>query len=130
MKLLLDTQIAIWWQIAPQRISPQLQALVMESASAVWISRASLWEMAVKIGLGKLRIDLDRFVAQLQADGFQLLGIETPHILELARLPLHSDHKDPFDRLLVAQSISEPLTLVTVDTKLGRYGSTVKQIQL
>ena len=126
MNLLLDTQIAIWWQIAPARITQQMQTLVMDSASAVWVSRASLWEMAVKISLGKLRIELDRFVTQLRDDGFQLLGIETPHILELTRLPLHNDHKDPFDRLLVAQSISEPLTLITADAKLGRYGSTVK----
>jgi PIN domain nuclease of toxin-antitoxin system len=126
MNLLLDTQIAIWWQIAPQRITPQIQTTVMDSASSVWVSRASLWEMAVKISLGKLRIELDRFVTQLRDDGFQLLAIETPHILELAHLPFHSDHKDPFDRLLVAQSISEPLTLMTADTKLGRYGNTVK----
>ncbi|MFP5406095.1 MAG: type II toxin-antitoxin system VapC family toxin [Gammaproteobacteria bacterium] len=128
MNILLDTQIAIRWQIEPARIAPQLEALIMEQASAVWISRASLWEMAVKIGLGKLRIDLPRFTRQIEQDGFRLLGIETAHILALLSLPRFPDHKDPFDRLLVAQSLHEPLTLVTADAKLARYGPTVKTV--
>lgn len=128
MNLLLDTQLAIWWQVAPQRITPAVRELVIDAADSVAISRVSLWEMAVKVALGKLRIDLQRFVRQVPDDGFEWLGIETPHILGLAQVPPHDDHKDPFDRLLVAQSFIEPLVLLTADTKLGRYGPTVRVV--
>lgn len=82
--------------------------------------------MAIKIGLGKLRIDLPRFAQQVPADGFVWLPIENHHVLQMASLPVFDDHKDPFDRLLVAQSVSEPLILVTTDAKLARYGTTIR----
>ena len=84
--------------------------------------------MAIKLGLGKLRLDLPRFVSSVEADGFRWLGIENRHILELAGLPQVDDHKDPFDRLLVAQSLSEPLILLTTDAQLARYASTVRVV--
>ena len=92
------------------------------------MSRASLWEMAIKVGLGKLRVDLIKFAHQVTTDGFLWLDIENRHILEVASLPYRDDHKDPFDRLLVAQSLSEPLILLTADTKLAGYGSTVRVV--
>jgi PIN domain nuclease of toxin-antitoxin system len=85
--------------------------------------------MAIKVGQGKLQLDLRRFCERIQADGFSLLPIENAHLLALATLPQFDDHKDPFDRLLVAQSLSEPLILLTADSKLARYGVTVKLIK-
>lgn len=128
MRLLLDTQLAIWWQIAPELIDAPTRSLVMDEAERVFVSRASLWEAAIKIGIGKLRIDLPAFAAQVETDGFEWLAIDTEHILGITRLPQFFDHKDPFDRLLVAQSIREPLTLLTVDEKLERYGPTVRRV--
>ncbi len=97
-------------------------------AEAVYVSRASLWEMSIKAGMGKLRVDLPRFRERLGEDGFSVLPIEDAHILKFAGLPAFADHKDPFDRMLVAQSLSEPLILLTVDGKLARYGNTVQLV--
>lgn len=125
MRLLLDTQIAIWWQIRPEAISATARQTV-EAADAVSISYASLWEMAIKCGLGKLRIDLPLFRAHVERDGFQWLDIKPQHILGLMDLPAFDDHKDPFDRLLIAQSLHEPMIFLTADSKLERYAGNVR----
>ena len=88
----------------------------------------SLWELTIRAGLGKLRIDLPVFAEQVEAMGFAWLPIDNAHILKLAELPIFDDHRDPFDRLLVAQSLAEPLILLTVDSKLARYGSTIRAL--
>lgn len=128
MSLLLDTQLALWWQIAPERLPKTCIDTVLSAEGPVYVSRASLWEAAIKIGIRKLHLDLPRFVDRMQTAGFQWLGIEARHILEVPKLSTYADHKDPFDRLLVAQSRSEPLILLTTDTKLTRYGSTIRLI--
>lgn len=125
MRLLLDTHIAIWWLTAPERISATVRHRVQSEADAVYISRASLWEMAVKINIGKLRIDLPLFCHAVVDSGFEWLDIREAHLLKLAQLPLREDHKDPFDRLLIAQCLSEPLFLLTADRALGAYGDGV-----
>ncbi len=127
MRLLLDTQIAVWWQIAPERISASTRELV-QSAQAVHISRASVWELAIKIGMGRLHLDLAAFCTQIEHDGFLWLDIAQVHLLRVATLPAFDDHKDPFDRLLVAQSLTEPMILVSADAKLARYGSTIRTV--
>lgn len=128
MQLLLDTQIIYWWTFESARVPAQARTLIEESAESVLISRASQWEMAIKISKGKLKINLRTFNRQIIADGFSWLPIENEHVLQVATLPLFDDHKDPFDRLLVAQSLSEPLILLTTDAKLARYGSTVRVV--
>lgn len=127
MRLLLDTRYAFWWQTGGPRITDEVRALV-DGADEVLVSHASLWELVIKAGLGKIRIDLPVFTRQVGAMGFGWLPIENDHILELQDLPSFDDHLDPFDRLLVAQSLSEPLILLTTDDKLARYGSTVRVV--
>lgn len=129
MRLLLDTQLAVWWQIAAGNVPESARSLVQSADGPVFISRASLWEMAIKASIGKLHIDLAAFCRQLMRDGFEWLEISQAHLLAVASLPLHEDHKDPFDRLLIAQSLTEPLIFVTTDDKLMRYGSTVRFVQ-
>jgi PIN domain nuclease of toxin-antitoxin system len=126
MRLLLDTHLILWWQGMPDKVSAIARDLVENSEQIVYVSRASLWELAIKVGLGKLHLDLPRFCERVQADGFDWLAIDNPHLLTYAKLPQFDDHKDPFDRLLVAQSLSEPLILLTADSKLARYGGTVR----
>ena len=128
MRLLLDTQIAVWWQIDSRSVPVSARQLVMETEGPVFISRASLWELAIKSSLGRLHLDLGNFCKRVVDDGFDWLDIAQEHLLAVAALPTFDDHKDPFDRLLVAQSLTEPLILLTVDGKLGRYGSTVKVV--
>lgn len=127
MRLLLDTHYALWWQTGDARITEAL-CRVVEGADEVFVSQVSLWELTIKASLGKLRIDLPVFVEQVEAMGFSWMPIDNAHILKVADLPGFDDHRDPFDRLLVAQSMIEPLILLTVDSKLARYGSTVRVI--
>lgn len=103
-----------------------VRELVLRSEDQVFVSRVSLWEMAIKISIGKLAMDLHRFIAQVEATGFDWLDLRNDHILAVAKLPLFEDHRDPFDRLLVAQCLAEPLVLLTVDASLGRYGPSVQ----
>ena len=84
--------------------------------------------MAIEISTGTLKIDLRRFVRMAETSGFEWLDIKNEHLLSVAALPLFDDHRDPFDRLLVAQSQTEPLVLLTSDAKLARYGSTVRVV--
>lgn len=128
MRLLLDTHLILWWQGMRDKVPVMAQELIQDTQDPVYVSRASLWEMAIKVGQGKLQLDLRRFCERIQADGFSWLPIENAHLLALATLPQFDDHKDPFDRLLVAQSLSEPLILLTADSKLARYGVTVKLV--
>ena len=128
MKLLLDTHLILWWQGKRAQVPEPARALLETMEEPAYVSRVSLWEIAIKVNQGKLRMDLPLFCRQIIADGFSWLPIENAHLLQLATLPLFVDHKDPFDRLLVAQSLTEPLILLTVDAKLARYGSTVRVI--
>lgn len=127
MRVLLDTHFAFWWQTGDCRITPDVLALV-DAADEVLVSSVSLWELTIKAGLGKVRIDLRVFADQVEAMGFVWLPIANSHILKLAELPQFDEHRDPFDRLLVAQSLSEPLILIAADSKLARYGSTIRVV--
>ena len=127
MRLLLDTHFAFWWQTGNVRVTPQVRQWVL-AGDEVFVSSVSLWELTIKASLGHVQLDLPVFAEQVGAMGFSWLPIRNEHILALADLPHHDDHRDPFDRLLVAQSRSEPLILLTVDTKLTRYGATVRVV--
>lgn len=126
MKLLLDTHLILWWETNHPRLPPAVKELIADQAERVFVSRASLWEMAIKISLGRLRMDLGQFIHNVEAQGFEWLDIRSEHLLAVASLPAFDDHKDPFDRLLAAQSLCEPLILLSCDEKLARYGSTIR----
>lgn len=128
MRLLLDTHLALWWLIRAQLVPAGARELVESASDPLAISRASLWEMTIKISIGKLELDLPRFVKMAEATGFEWLDIKNEHLFSVAVLPLFDNHRDPFDRLLVAQSQTEPLVLLTSDAKLARYGSTVRVV--
>ena len=123
MRLLLDTHVWLWSAMETQRISDAARAALLEPANEVFVSAASVWELAIKVELGKLPLPIDvaEFVSQQTGPGVaSLLDISAKHALSAAALPPH--HRDPFDRMLVAQAQLEGLTLVTVDDKLRAYG--------
>ena len=126
MRLLLDTHFILWWQADHPRLSTTVREMIEQASEVVFVSRASLWEIAIKANQGKLRLNLAEFVCKVEENGFQWLDIRNEHLLVVASLPLFDDHKDPFDRLLVAQSLTESLILLTTDAKLARYGATVR----
>jgi PIN domain nuclease of toxin-antitoxin system len=122
MRLLLDTHIFCWSFYEPQRISSETREL-MNQAEEVFVSSASLWEIAIKVRLGKINADPEELFQQIEANGFQELPVWSKHALLVAKLPMH--HSDPFDRLLIAQAISEPLHLLTADAQLKPYSELV-----
>lgn len=118
MNLLLDTQVLIWWDEG-RRLSPGARRAI-DAADAVYVSAASAWEIAIKIGLGRLRPT--RTVQEAATDsGFLELPVTFRHAELVAHLPVH--HRDPFDRLLIAQAEAERLTLVTRDPVFQRYSA-------
>jgi PIN domain nuclease of toxin-antitoxin system len=125
MHILLDTHIYLWHVSDDERLSKEARSLILE-AESIHISAASLWEIAIKVKLGKLNADLERLIAEMEPSGFVELPVTTRHAAEVAKLPLL--HGDPFDRLLVAQAVSEPLYLVTTDSQLPQYSTLVIQV--
>lgn len=126
MRYLLDTQIFIWWDSEPERLPARLLELCEVSRNSLVLSVASLWEIQIKAQLGKL--DLNRplstiLIEQRRNNSLQVLPIEADHILALQELPLH--HKDPFDRLIIAQARVENLVLLSVDGGLAQYPVTI-----
>lgn len=122
MRLLLDTHAFIWLDIARNRLSESVQQAILDVKNELYLSLTSVWEMQVKIQLGKLSLNAplsDTVASQQQANRIRLLPIELRHILALNNLPQH--HSDPFDRLLISQAQVEKLTLVTRDSKIGQY---------
>ena len=128
MRLLLDTHLVIWWEVNHPRLPAAVTQWVRDEAEVVFISRASLWEIAIKVSNGRLKMDVQKFSDNVEKQGFVWLDIKNEHLLAVAGLPVFEDHRDPFDRLLVAQSQTEPLVLLTADSRLARYGSTVRVV--
>ena len=117
MRLLLDTHIFIWWDSNLARLSPAAAAALNDPANTLILSVASLWEMQIKINLGRLPLRLllrDIVKEQQLMNGLRLLPVRAKHTFALDGLPHH--HKDPFDRLLMAQAIAENMTVVSADS--------------
>jgi len=127
-RLLLDTHLVLWWL----NDDPQLPAVVVERVRSVdaevFVSQASLWEMAIKVSIGRLQVDLAELERLIPLQGFRWLPIRNAHLLAVGNLESGGDHRDPFDRLLVCQSRTEPMLLLTADRQLQRYGNTVNVI--
>ena len=121
-RILLDTQLVLWALGGHRRLPREARRLI--DRSQVFVSAASVWEMAIKSSLGKLDADPTAVSEALAPSGFEELPVAGAHAAYVARLPPH--HRDPFDRLLVAQSVLEALTLVTTDSQLGPYGGLVR----
>ncbi len=123
MRLLIDTHVLLWFVDNDPQLSKRASALISDPSNDVLVSMASLWEMAIKFSGGKLKLqpDFAGFVsAHLAANDFEILPIETLHLAEVAHLPFH--HRDPFDRLLIAQSRAENIPLISADVAFDAYG--------
>ena len=128
MKLLLDTHIFIWWVDQPEKLSPAALSALKDEANELLLSVASVWEMQIQIQLGKLKLSLplkELINNQLETNDLTVSPVALTHVLALDSLPFH--HKDPFDRLLIAQSVEEELTIVTTDSQFSAYS--VKLLQ-
>ncbi len=121
MRLLLDTHAFIWWDSDPAQLSAPALAALRDPANEVWLSVASVWEMVIKAQLGKLtlRLSLADIVKQQQANGLRVLPVDLAHALAVEGLP--PIHKDPFDRVLIAQANIEGAELVSTDQVVRHY---------
>ncbi|UBF25035.1 type II toxin-antitoxin system VapC family toxin [Kovacikia minuta CCNUW1] len=122
MKLLLDTHTFIWLDSDPIRLSDKVKSLLQDPANTLLLSVVCIWEMQIKSQLGKLQISAslaDIISSQQQANGIEILPVILSHVLALESILPH--HKDPFDRLLVAQAIIEDATLLSKDSIFGSY---------
>ncbi|SRR6266540_5387421 len=128
MRLLLDTHILLWALAEPKRIPKKTRTQLESAENDVLFSAASLWEVAIKVQAGRLTlpIPLDDLSPAAEAMGFVELPVRAVHAVGVARLPLH--HRDPFDRLLIAQAMLEPARLLTVDGPLSQYSDLVEII--
>ena len=122
MRILLDTHIYLWFVKDDRRLSKQAR-ITIEEATAVYVSSASIWEAAIKIKLGKLEGIVEELIQTIDESGFESLPITLAHVAQVHTLP--DVHRDPFDRILLAQATSEPLRLLTSDELLASYSSLV-----
>lgn len=118
MRLLLDTHVFLWAVTDDEKLSAKARRLITE-AEAVFVSSASIWEASIKAGLGKLAVDIDALIAEITNSGYLELSVRAAHAARVRDLP--HIHRDPFDRMLVAQALTEPLQLLTADGYLSQY---------
>lgn len=126
MRLLVDTHVFIWWKSESPRLTRLAREALTREDATVFVSVASAWEMAIKVGSGKLpeaKELLANFETAVTEEGFELLEIQLPHVRLAGLMP--SPHRDPFDRLLAAQASIEGLTLVSSDAKIAELGAAV-----
>lgn len=122
MKILLDTHAFIWWSLTPEKLSLSGLNLIENQKNNLYLSIASVWEMQIKISINKLHFDnplSDIIIHQKNINDLQILPIELEHIWQLKNLPLH--HKDPFDRMLIAQGITEKMPILSIDSVFENY---------
>ena len=126
MRVLLDTQLAFWWLAEPARVPESVRALLLSARIEAWVSHVTLWELALEQQHGRANLDLSRFISQAERDGFQWLPVTADHLQAVTELATLPSAMDDFDRLLLAQSMAEPLVLLTTDQTLANCGAPVR----
>jgi len=122
VKYLLDTHVLLWWADSAKPLSPAAVEAIGRTSHQVFVSMASFWEMAIKESLGKLNVPFSPDEVRMRY-GFTLLPITSGHIDTLKTLPHFRQHRDPFDRMLIAQALAEGLAIVTRDPQFRNYGA-------
>jgi PIN domain nuclease of toxin-antitoxin system len=128
VKVLLDTHLLLWAANEPKRIPKAARALIENPETQLLFSAASLWEITIKRGLGRADFDVDPRVLwrALLDNGYEELPVLSEHVIRVQELPAR--HKDPFDRVLIAQAIVEGITLLTNDQKLAAYSGPIRKV--
>jgi PIN domain nuclease of toxin-antitoxin system len=128
VKLLLDTHILLWSAGQPEKLSDRVRTLLVEPSNMLFFSAASIWEIVIKRGLGRddFRVDPLRLLKQLVINGYEEVAVSSDHTLAVDTLP--ALHKDPFDRILIAQARTEGMLLLTADTQVSLYGDGIMMV--
>ena len=125
MNILLDTHIALWALVDSPRLGAHARERILSPDTTVWVSAASVWEIAIKFALGRgdMPVSADRALGYFKQAGYRLLPISAEHARAVETLPRH--HTDPFDRLLIAQAQHEPMRFLTRDRQIAAYGECI-----
>lgn len=130
MRVLLDSHTLIWFYSGNERLTQKAKEIIENTQNECFLSLTSVWEMAIKIKLGKMNlgVSLEQFVEDVTENGIQMLGVELKHILKTQELDFH--HRDPFDRLIFSQAITESMVLLSADSIADLYfeNETIKRI--
>ncbi len=128
MNLLLDTHVALWAITDSPKLPKKARELIESPKSSVWISTASVWEIAIKhaLGRGDMPVSSQDAVRYFRESGYRFLPVEAEHAMVVENLPVH--HQDPFDRILIAQALVEPMRLMTHDPMVALYNDTIIEI--
>ncbi len=128
MNILLDTHVALWAITDSPKLPKKAREVIESPRSSVWISAASVWEIAIKhaLGRGDMPVSSQDATRYFRESGYRFLPVEAEHTVAVEELPAH--HQDPFDRILVAQALVEPLRLMTHDPVMARYSDTIIEI--
>jgi PIN domain nuclease of toxin-antitoxin system len=128
VNVLLDTHIALWAIQDSPSLTSRAREIILSPGNTIHVSTASVWEISIKFSLdhGDMPIGGKEALAYFREAGYRILPIEPEHVVEVQNLPAH--HKDPFDRLLVAQALTEPMRLLTHDSLVARYSDTIIQV--
>lgn len=128
MNLLLDTHVALWAITDHPRLSAGARELILAPRAVVWVSAVSVWEVAIKhaLGCGDMPVSGQEALQYFRQAGYRFLAVEPEHAAAVENLPAH--HQDPFDRLLVAQALVEPMRLMTHDATVARYSDTIIEV--
>jgi|SRR5579872_3910373 len=118
MKYLLDTHIILWWLTTPNKIHKKAQKIIKDKSNSVYVSSASLWEMAIKKSIGRLTLPYN-LIEIIAVENFKILPVSAEESLGVADLPMH--HTDPFDRLMIMQAKLNDLIIITRDSKFAEY---------
>ena len=121
MNVLLDTHVLLWFMDGDEKMPAAVKEVIHNTDNKVYVSIASIWEIAIKYSIGKLKLKkgIENFLTRIDENGFILLEIDTKHIIAVTKLPFI--HRDPFDRMLVAQATVESLYVMTVDSNIIQY---------
>ena len=125
MNVLLDTHIALWAITDSPRLPKQAFELISNPKNTIWVSVATIWEIAIKFALGRgdMPVSSQDALHYFQQSGYKILAIEAEHVIAAGALPIH--HQDPFDRVLIGQALTEPMRLMTHDRLVAKYSNTV-----
>ena len=128
MNLLLDTHVALWAITDSEKLPSDARRVIESPRTSVWISAASVWEIAIKhaLGRGDMPVSSRDAVRYFRESGYRILAVDAEHAMAVEGLPAH--HQDPFDRILVAQALVEPMRLMTHDPVVARYSDTIIRI--
>ena len=132
MRYLIDTQIAVWAKENNSRLTPAVKSILENPDNEILVSQLSLIELSVKLKIGKLPdfiVSVETFAEQLSSDGFMLLPISDRHIFSYQQIPLYKDHRDPFDRCIIATAYADGLTLISADEQFELYSELIKLIR-